>query len=359
MRRLFRNFDYSLLFLILLLLGFGWLMVRSSQPSGRPYAVYQFMWIMIGLAGFFVVSLLDYRLLGYFTRPLYVGMLLVLGGVLVLGHTAFGSQRWFQLFFFSVQPSEFAKLVVILTLAKWLGTRQADLKTGVYSAVLVLLPAGLIFMQPSLSTALMVLVIWAGMLFVAGFRLIYFLASGLAMIGTIPFLWLYVFQDYMRERVLVFFNPLADPSGKGYNLLQSRIAIGAGGLLGQGYGEGIQSQLGYLRVRHTDFIFSVVAEELGFVGAVVLFVLLLLLLFRVLRAAGVARDATGRLIVAGIAIMIFFQTFVNLGVNLGLVPPTGVGLPLFSYGGSNVVTTLLGLGLVESVVIRHRRLEFE
>lgn len=359
MRRLLRNFDYYLLLLTLLLLAFGWFMVRSAQPSDRPYALYQAIWIVVGLAAFFAASFVDYRLIGHFTRPLYVVIVLVLGVVLALGHTAFGGQRWFQLFFFSIQPSEFAKLIVILMVAQFLGTRQVGLRAGLVSAVLAAVPAVLIFLQPSLSIAAILVAIWLGMLFAAGFPKRYFAGAGIAFVAALPIIWTQLLADYMRERVLVFLDPLADPSGAGYNLLQSRIAIGSGGLLGQGYGAGTQSQLGYLRVRHTDFIFSVIAEELGFLGALALFVLLVLLLFRLLHGADLARDATGRLIVAGVTTMIFVQTFINLGVNLGIVPPTGIGLPLISYGGSNLLTTMIGIGLVESVVVRHRRLEFE
>lgn len=359
MRRLLRNFEYSLFLVALLLLVFGWLMVYSAAPSDRPYALYQAIWILVGLVGFFAVSFVDYRLIGHFTRPLYLLLMLALAGLLVLGQTSFGGQRWFELFFFTVQPSEFAKLVVILMVARYLGTRQPGLVPGLVSAVLVGVPAAMIYLQPSLSVAAMLVAIWGTMLFVAGLPVRYLVGAGVAAVAALPLIWTELLQDYMRERILVFLNPLADPSGAGYNLLQSRIAIGSGGLLGQGYGAGTQSQLGYLRVRHTDFIFSVIAEELGFIGACFLFVVLIFLFLRLLNAADVARDATGRLIVVGVTAMIFVQTFINLGVNLGVVPPTGVGLPLISYGGSNLIATMIGLGLVESVVVRHRRLEFE
>lgn len=359
MRRILRNFDYYLFCLTLLLLAFGWLMVRSAQPPDRPYALYQGIWIIVSLAAFFAASFVDYRLIGHFTRPLYVIILLALIVVLALGRTAFGSQRWFQLFFFSIQPSEFTKLIVILLVAQFLGARQVGLKAGLVSAVLVAVPAVLIFLQPSFSIAAILVAIWVGMLFAAGLPKRYFVGAGVAFVAALPVIWTQLFADYMRERVLVFLDPLSDPSGAGYNLLQSRIAIGSGGLLGQGYGAGAQSQLGYLRVRHTDFIFSVIAEELGFLGALALLILFVLLLFRLLHSADLARDATGRLIVAGVTTMIFVQAFINLGVNLGVVPPTGVGLPLISYGGSNLVTTMIGIGLVQSVVVRHRRLEFE
>ncbi len=358
-RRAWRNFDYSLLVLSLTLVAYGWLMVRSAQPPDRPYALYQLLWIGVGLVCSLGVSLIDYRLLNHLARPLYVVLVLALGMVLVMGRTAFGGQRWLAVLFFTVQPSELAKVGLIVILATFLGRRAVGFRTVAISFLLVVPLAGLIFLQPSLSTALILFAIWGGMLFVAGAPVRYFLSGGVASVAALPLAWNYVLQEYMRERIRIFLNPLADPGGSGYNLLQSRIAIGAGGLLGQGYGAGGQSQLGYLRVRHTDFIFSVIAEELGFLGAFVLFVLLVILLFRLIHIAQEARDAQGRLIVAGVAVMIFFQAAVNIGVNVGLLPPTGVSLPFISYGGSNLITLFLGLGLAQSVALRRHALEFD
>ncbi|MDQ7029688.1 MAG: rod shape-determining protein RodA [Ardenticatenia bacterium] len=358
-RRVWRNFDYSLLLLSLVLVAYGWLMVRSAQPPDRPYAFYQLLWIGVGVSLSLVVSLIDYRLFNHVVRPLYVALLLALGLVLMMGRTAFGGQRWLAVLFFTVQPSELTKVGLIVTLAVFLGRRTVGFRTAAISLLLVIPLAGLIFLQPSLSTALILFAIWGGMLFVAGVPVRYFLGGGVAFVATLPLMWSYLLQEYMRERIRIFLNPLADPGGSGYNLLQSRIAIGAGGLLGQGYGSGGQSQLGYLRVRHTDFIFSVIAEELGFLGALILFVLLMLLIFRLTHVAQQARDAQGRLIVAGVAVMIFFQAVVNIGVNMGLVPPTGVSLPFISYGGSNLITLFIGLGLAQSVALRRHALEFE
>lgn len=358
-QRAWRHFDYPLLLLAVALAVYGWFMVRSAQPPDRPYALYQLMWIGVGLVAFALLSWIDYRLLSYLARLLYVVMVLGLGFVLAIGHTAFGSQRWFALLFFTVQPSELAKLGLILTLAAYLAKRPVTFQSIVISAILTVIPATLIFLQPSLSASLMLFVIWASVLFVAGLPMRYLVGTGVVAAAAAPVAWHTLLQEYMRERIRIFLNPLADPSGSGYNLLQSRIAIGSGGLLGQGYGAGGQSQLGYLRVRHTDFIFSVIAEELGFVGALVLILLLMFLIFRLLHIAQTARDTQGRLIVAGVATMIFFQAFVNIGVNVGLLPPTGVSLPFVSYGGSNLITLFAGLGLAESVALRRQRLEFD
>ncbi len=357
-RRAWRHFDYPLLLLAITLTVYGWFMIRSAQPPDRPYATYQLIWIGVGLVAFFAFSFVDYRLFQYLAHYLYAALVLGLGLVLIAGHVAFGSQRWFAVLFFTVQPSELAKIGLIITLAAYFARRPVTLKTVLVSAILTAIPAALIYLQPSLSAALTLFVIWAGVLFVAGLPLRYFVGTGVLAAAAAPLVWHSLLQEYMRERIRIFLNPLADPSGSGYNLLQSRIAIGSGGLLGQGYGAGGQSQLGYLRVRHTDFIFSVIAEELGFVGALVLILLLALLLLRLLHIAQTARDTHGHLLVTGVATMIFFQAFVNMGVNVGILPPTGVSLPFISYGGSSLIALFVSLGLVESVALRRQRLEF-
>ncbi|HYN88560.1 MAG TPA: rod shape-determining protein RodA [Ardenticatenaceae bacterium] len=357
-RRYVRNFDYPLLFLTLALIAYGLVMIRSAQPPQTDFFQKQLIWATAGLAIMAVAALVDYRFLGNVAQPLYLGILAILGVIFVLGQTRFGAQRWFSLLYFDLQPSELAKFALIIALAKYLGEREGRMSAFLASLIIVGIPMFMIFNQPNLGTTIVIGVIWFGIAFMAGlpFRLLALL--GVAAAAAAPLGWR-LLADYQRERLLIFLDPLADSSGAGYNLIQSRIAIGSGGLLGQGYGAGSQSQLGYLLVRHTDFIFSVIAEELGFLGALLLFVLLALLLTRLLRAAQLARDPFGRLIATGIMTLILFQSFVNLGVNVGLVPPTGIPLPFISYGGSSLMTLLLGLGVVQSVIIRHKRLEFD
>jgi rod shape determining protein RodA len=360
LRRYIRNYDYSLLFLTLALIIFGLLMVHSAEPDDPTIDFFgqQIVNALIGLGAMGVLTAMDYRFFGAWSRPLYLGIVALLGMIFVLGDTAFGAQRWFQLLDRMVQPSEFAKLLLIIFLAKFLGDRQGQGRAIVLSGILTGIPIVLILLQPNLSTAIVIMVIWLTIAIMAGMPLRWLLALGLLAAVAIPLAWPHV-PEYQKDRVMIFLDPTKDPSDKGYNLIQSRIAIGGGGLTGQGYGEGSQNQLGYLRVRHTDFIFSVIAEELGFVGSVLLMALLMALLFRLVRAIGIAQDPFGRLIVTGVAGWIFFQSFVNIGVNVGLVPPTGVPLPFISYGGSNLITVLLGLGLVQSVVVRRRKLGFD
>jgi rod shape determining protein RodA len=227
----------------------------------------------------------------------------------------------------------------------------------VFSAALLVPALGLIYRQPDFGTALVLAGIWLGMVFAVGVRFLHLGLLGVGVAAAAPVLWLSL-EDYMRQRLLVYINPASDVSGMSYNARQALISIGSGGWFGKGLLRGTQSQLYFLRVRHTDYIFSVLCEELGFVGALILLLLLLVLLWRILRAASLARDTFGRLIACGVATMIFVQSFVNIAVNVGILPVTGLTLPLVSYGGSSLWATLLGIGLVESVVMRHKKLEF-
>jgi rod shape determining protein RodA len=221
----------------------------------------------------------------------------------------------------------------------------------------VLIPMLLIYLQPNLGTALTLGFIWLAMATMAGIRLLHLgLLTGAGVLAS-PLAW-FVLQDYMRQRILLFINPQGNPDDY-YNVQQALISIGSGGWLGKGFGNGTQSQLHFLRVRHTDFIFSVIGEELGLLGAIVLFALFIILLWRILRIAVTAQDPFGRLICVGVAAVIFFQTAINLGVNLGLMPVTGLPLPFVSYGGSSLWTFLVALGLVENVAMRHKTLDFE
>jgi rod shape determining protein RodA len=359
-RRFLRNFDYPLLLLTIALILFGLAMIRSAEPPGYDFFGKQLMWAGAGLVLMGFTALFDYRHLANLSRPLYVLIVVLLSVIFFLGKTSFGAQRWFSLIFFDLQPAELAKLVLILVLAKYLGDREGKLSAFATSLVIVGIPMGLIFAQPNLSTTIVLAVVWFGIAFVAGLplRLILFLGL-LAVAALAGAIWGQLLQPYQIERLTIFLNPLSDPTDAGYNLIQSRIAIGSGGLLGQGYGYGSQSQLGYLLVRHTDFIASVIAEELGFVGMFLLILLLMFMIFRLLRVAEMARDPFGRLVVTGVATLILFQAFGHLGVNLGLLPPTGLSLPFVSYGGSSLLTLLMSVGIVQSIVIRHKKLEFD
>lgn len=360
-RRLWRSFDWTLLGTALLLVIYGIAMISSATRGTQDMANLwqrQALFAVSGLALMFLVAAFDYRFYEILHRPLYIFTILLLIIVFVMGEITQGVQRWLGAS--AVQPSELAKIVVIIGLAKLLADHDGEMDQPRYlllSLGYVLLPMGLIYLQPDLSTALMLGFIWLIMGLMAGVRLVHLGALTAAGMLASPLVW-FTLQDYMRERILLFVDPQGNPDDY-YNVQQALISIGSGGWLGKGFGNGTQSQLHFLRVRHTDFIFSVISEELGLLGAMVLFTLFVILLWRILRVAAIAQDPFGRLICVGVAVVIFLQTAVNIGVNLGLLPVTGLPLPFVSYGGSSLWTFLVSLGLVESVAMRHKKLDFE
>lgn len=362
-RRIWRHFDYVLLAVTIILVIFGLAVIRSAtrdSPELGNNAWNQATAAVMGLILLFAVAVFDYRLLANLQRPIFlatVGILLVTS---IIGHTRLGAQRWLSVGNIVVQPSEFAKILVIIVLSKFVADRQRQmdkLRTVLASFVLVAIPVILIYDQPDLSTAISLLVAWGVMIVMAGMRPLHMALLGGTLLISLPILWLNL-QGYQRDRVLLFLDPGRDQYAQ-YNIDQALIALGSGGWLGQGYGSGIQTQGRFLKVRHTDFIFSVVGEELGLVGAVLLMGLILVVVLRTLRAAALARDAFGQLIAVGVATTIAFQAIVNIGMNMGLSPVTGIPLPFITYGRSSLVTLMIGIGLVESVVMRHRKLEFQ
>ncbi len=367
MKRAFRHFDWMLLGCTLALAAFGVAMIYSAAPAQNSgflpdeFYIRQLGYVLVGVIGLLVMAAIDYRIWETWPRIPYVLALIILGIVTASGQSAFSAQRWLNLGFFPVQPSEAAKILLIVVLAKYLADREGEAQRWyhvVASMILVALPTALVYLQPNLGTSIVFAVIWIGMLFMWGIqaRHVALLAmAGLIAVAVVGF----TAPDYQRQRLITFVNPNDDPLGSGYNILQARITIGSGGWTGQGFSSGTQSQLRFLRARHTDFIFSVVGEELGFVGGLAFMGLIIAVCWRMLRAAQLARDAFGRLIASGLTVMLFFQTAVNLGINVGLLPVSGIPLPFMSFGGSSVISLLLGQGLVQSILMRHRKIEFE
>jgi len=300
------------------------------------------------------------RLVRALAAPIYVLSLGALGVVLLIGRGAaeFGAQRWIEIGGLQVQPSEPAKLALVVALARVLSDGVPRARALIWSSVILAVQVLLIYLQPDLGTALSFFAIWFGMVFLAGTPRKYLAAIGGIFILATPVLWL-ALRDYMRARLLIFLNPQADALGQGYNILQAQISIGSGGMFGKGLLEGTQTQLRYLRVSQSDFIFSVLGEELGFIGALVLFAIFLILLFRILHAYDVTNDRFHRLLCAGVASMIAFQVITNVGSNVALTPVVGIPLPLVSYGGSALITQLAALGLVQGGLLRQRRYRFE
>jgi rod shape determining protein RodA len=355
-----RHFDYVLLATALLLTAYGIVMVYSATLAGSPHDApffstfpgHQAVFAVIGLVLLIGCTVVDARLISTAAYPIYAVNLLLLVAVAAIGARSHGAQRWIDVGFFEFQPSELAKLLIILTLARFFADNRERIHQFRYvliSLAIVGVPVVLVYVQPDFGTAMVLLAIWAGMAVVAGVRLVHLgLLAATVGVGA-PLVWQFM-KDYQRTRLLIFLNPESDPSGEGYNMIQSRISVGSGGWLGQGFTHGTQSQLDFLKVQHTDFIFAVLGEELGFMGAMALFMLFIILLFRVVRSASVQREVFGRTFAAGVASMLLFQIFINVGMTVGLMPVTGIPLPFISYGSSNLLTTLIAFGLLQSLL---------
>lgn len=364
-RSIWRHFDVGTLLNVAVLVALGVLMIasatlNSTDPDLAGAARRQALYALAGLAGLLIAASIDYRIWQNFRYALYGAAIVFLIITLIFGGGEIGGvNRWLDLRAFPVQPAELAKVLVILSLAGFLADRKdsiSSLRTVLLSLAFVGVPAGLIFLQPNLSTAVVFMFVWLVMIVTAGIRARHLAAIlGLGVL-TLPLIWL-AMADYQRERIIAFLDPARNPAAK-YNLDQALTGIGNGGWLGQGYSGGSQSQLHFLKVRHTDFIFSVTAEELGFVGAIILIGLFASLLYRLIRTADRSRDTYGELLVVGVAAMIFFQAAINIAMNLNLGVVAGLPLPFVSYGGSSLITMLLAIGLAQSVNMRHKRIEF-
>ena len=358
-----QDFDWGLLLIAVTLTAIGVAMIYSATlisddlaDTWRRQAIYA----VIGIGLMFAVASVDYRLLESLQWPLYFVTVAVLVFTLLFGSSEIGDvRRFIYVGGTSIQPA-FPTLLLLIVSQAGLLARNAPSPPGIqeFAASLGLtgLAAFLVYSQPNLSTATLYVALWAAMVFASGLSFAYIGGVGALGLFAIPILWSNM-DTYMRNRITNFLDPTAD-LGAYYNVQQALISIGSGGLWGKGFATGSQSQLGFLRVRHTDFIFSVICEELGFVGAGLILLIFALLLWRLLRIAGNIEDTTGQLIVIGVTIYIFYQLLINLGMNLNVIPVAGLPMPFISYGGSALVVSFLGLGLVQSVAMRQQRLEF-
>ncbi|MEP7134733.1 MAG: FtsW/RodA/SpoVE family cell cycle protein [Chloroflexota bacterium] len=368
-----RYFDFLLLGAVVVAIAFGTTMIRSAVAGNEqllPLINRQIYFAILGIILIFVVAAIDYRYWMALYRPIYIVILAFLVTLTGFGQTAFGAQRWFQVGVLFLQPTEFAKIAAILILARYFGATANRPRDVRWVLGAVFWASGIIIMillQPNLSNVVVLSVILFAMLWYNGIRIQHVVAAagvgvlalgmifGLTFLGIrIPFL-----QEYQQKRIENFILPNQEETfGETYNIDQAKIAIGSGGLFGKGYGHGTQTQLRFLKVRHTDFIFSAVAEEFGFVGAILVIIVIAFVVWRCLRTAQKARDVAGMSIAYGVATLIFFQGMVNVGVNLNIVPVSGLPLPFISYGGSGLTALMLGIGLVESVAMRYKQLEF-
>jgi rod shape determining protein RodA len=367
-RTIWRHFDLLHFLSMMLLVAIGVVMVYSSfdvaLPDDTPFlmraAMRQVLFALLGLGVYLFAAAIDYQVLDALSLWLYVPMLALLAITLTIGRTDFGAtSRLDTGEYFDVQTSELAKVVMILLLARYLGRDREALESPrpfLLSMLLLLPPLALIYTQPDFGQTFMLLATWLGMAFLGGVRWRHMLL--LVVIGLLvaPVIWFRA-EPFMRGRIITFLFPGDDPSGASYNVNQALISIGSGGWLGKGLLRGTQSQLHFLRVRHTDFIFSVLAEEMGFLGALLLLSLYAILIMRLVRIAMTTPDMYGRLVVVGVTCMLFFQTVINMGFNVNLLPVTGLPLPLVSYGGSSLVTMMLALGLTQSVAMRSKPIE--
>jgi rod shape determining protein RodA len=366
--RRWQELDVFMLLTAGLLIGFGVVAIWSARGGGQlsvlNEGVRQAVFAAIGAILLVLVASFNYRFLGTLSWFLYTGSVLSLALVLVpgIGVSIGGSRRWFDLGFITIQPSEFAKLSTIVALAAFVSSRAEEMREfGNFVASLMIagLPAGLVFLEPDLGTATVFGVIWFSIAVVSQIRWRYII--GLIAVA-IPFTlvaWEFLLQPYQRERLLISFDPFQDATGAGYNIIQARYAIGSGGMFGAGLEGGTQSRLELLKVRESDFIFAHASGMFGFVGMIALFALYIVLLWRCIRVAESARDTFGQAIAIAFSAALFYQAFVNIGMNMGILPVTGITLPFVSQGSSSLWTFLIGIGVLQSILLHHRKLAFQ
>jgi len=364
-RRLLQNFDWLLLALVLIICAMGIVNLYSAgfnrtSPGFTPIYLKQIYWLGVGLILVSVTVLYDYRHLEKLAYPLYILTVILLLGVMFGGKMVSGSRRWLPLGPFSFQPSELAKIAIILVLARYfsrgLPSAPMGLRELLVPLALVSLPVLIIVKQPDLGSGILVLLTAMSMILFVGVNWRTLVASTLSLVLLSPVIWHFL-KDYQRQRVLTFLNPEKDPLGAGYHIIQSKIAVGSGQFWGKGFLHGTQSQLQFLPEQHTDFVFSVFAEEWGFIGSVVLLLLFTGLTLWGLQVARDCKENFGHLLALGVVSLIFWQFFINLGMVTGLLPVVGIPLPFFSYGGSSLITTFLAVGFLLN--IRMRRFLFE
>jgi rod shape determining protein RodA len=371
--KIWRHFDFWLMGAVTLLIIFGIAMIRSTtltsiDTSLQQLTSRQILYTVIGAVLFFVVIAIDYRLWGALANTIYVALVGLLLLVEALAVTTFGAARWLDLGIIQFQPSELGKFLIVLTLANLVANRAEEisrLNFVLQTLIHVGVPVVLVFLQPDLSTAIIYGVVWFAIMWAAGLRWQHIAMFGTIMAIVLPLAFITIVEtpslSYMARRIIVFIFP--DPTSPAYqdaayNINQALISIGSGGWFGQGYGHGSQVQLRFLKVRHTDFIFSAISNEFGFVGALIVILLLAFIVYRIFRAGRLARDTFGSYVCYGIGAIILYQSFFNIGMNMKLLPVAGLPLPFVSYGGSSLWTFLFGIGLVESVILRQKQIEF-
>jgi len=364
-RRILKSFDFGFLIVVIILSLIG---VMTIYSSTRPllgthqelFYLKQLNWIALSLFCFFALLIFDYRWPVRFANIFYVFGIMLLVLVLVAGRKGMGAQRWLNLGFLSFQPSEFFKIFFVITISRYFSGLDQERKLGVNEllkimSVFFILPAVLILKQPDLGTMLILMFIFIAMIFTVGVEkkiIITAIIVGMIISPIAGKLLWGGLKDYQKNRIIAFIDPQADPQGIGYHITQSKVSIGSGGFLGKGYTKGTQGPYRFLPENHTDFIFSIFAEEWGFVGSLALFLIYLFIIWRGFDTASKARDNAGRFLALGVTYMFFFYFFVNVGMTLGLMPVVGIPLPLMSYGGTALLSNFIALSMIENVRMR-------
>ncbi len=359
-RRFILHFDWTLFIVVLALAGIGLVSVISASYTSAhrtldPLVIRQLIWIGAGIVAMLIAVLVDYRALQAYAYPFYVLVIGLLIAVMISGHATGGSRRWINLGAFHLEPSELAKLAVVLVMVRYL--REEPPKGGwglrhlIIPFLLLGIPAALVLKQPDLGTGLILVLITLTLIFVSGLNLRTMLVLAMAAMLAAPLSWHYL-KPYQRQRLVSFINPQADPLGSGYHIIQSEIAIGAGGPFGKGFLKGTQARLNFLPEQSTDFIFAVFAEEFGLAGALLLLTLYASVIARGAWIARHARDRFGALLAVGLTAIVFWQVAVNIGMATGMLPVVGITLPLVSYGGSSLIAMMAAMGILISINTR-------
>lgn len=346
--------NWLLVFMIMILASIGFLMLYSAAGgSFKPWLIKQLTFFSIFFLVMIIIAITDIRIwfkLSYLSYAIALSMVIFVN---IMGHNAMGATRWFRVGSIAVQPSEIMKICTVFALSRYFYNIEAD-KIGkirflIIPILLIIIPAALIFLQPDLGTAVILTIVGISILFLAGVRLWKFIIVGIMGVIAIPFLWIFFLYDYQKQRILTFLNPDSDPLGSGYNIIQSKIAIGSGGITGKGYLKGTQGQLNFLPEKQTDFIFTMLSEELGLIGSLSTIIIYSVIIGIGIYIAMTTRHQYGRLLVMGIINIFFVHMFVNIGMVTGILPVVGAPLPLISYGGTITASMLIGFGLILNV----------
>jgi rod shape determining protein RodA len=359
-RRLLTNIDWMLVCLVVTISLLGILNIYSATAPYKiiatPYYIKQFYWLLVGMTIALSVCMLDYHILEDFSYWFYALLILLLVAVLVVGRRSMGATRWLNLGLFNIQPSELMKIVIIITFARFFNGFQLTgglaVKDMLFPLGILAIPALLIMKQPDLGTAILVILIAVSMTAYRGLRWSTVITFVLV---TIPMAWIgwgHFLRPYQKNRILDFLDPERSRLGSGYHIIQSKIAVGSGGVIGKGFLKGTQSQLRFLPEQHTDFAFSVFAEEWGFAGCFLLIILYLSLVLWGLNIARRCNDRFGSLLAVGVTAMLFWHIVINMGMVIGMFPVVGVPMPFFSYGGTSMITSMVGIGILQNISMR-------